>query len=112
MSDEITHLKREVEILRAELGRVKREGHRDPYASSLAQKSWTATTEVPPQGLEAEAAKGIVKNTHSLDFNPQLNTFLLRQRQLRGASGGGRSDGNEDQPRRPDRRPAEQDGRP
>jgi hypothetical protein len=30
--------------------------------------------EVPAQGLEAEAVKALVENTHSLDFNPKLNT--------------------------------------
>ncbi len=74
MSDEITHLRNEVETLRAELERVRREGHRDPYSSSLAQQDWTATREVPAQGLEAEAVRALVENTHSLDFNQKLNT--------------------------------------
>ena len=47
MSDEITDLKKQVEILRAELDRVQREGHRDPVASSLAQHDWTTISEVP-----------------------------------------------------------------
>jgi hypothetical protein len=74
MSDEITDLKKQVENLRAELDRVEREGHRDPVASTLAQHDWTTISEVPATGLEPEAAKAVVENTHSLDFNQKLNT--------------------------------------
>ena len=74
MSDEITQLKAEVERLRAELNRLRKEEHGDTYASSLTQQNWTTVSEVPAEGLQAEAVKAIVDNTHSLDFNPKLNT--------------------------------------
>ncbi len=74
MSEELTQLKTEVESLRAELARVKREGAWDPLASPLAQTDWAAIDEIPEQGLEAAGAEALIRNRHALDFNPQLNT--------------------------------------
>ena len=74
MSDEIARLKQEVESLRAVLDRMRREGHRDYYSSSLAQENLVAGGELPAEGLEPDTAKAIVENTHGLDFNQDLNT--------------------------------------
>ena len=74
MSDEITNLKKEVEILRSKLALVQRQGRWDPYASPLAQQDWSATSEVPAQGLEPNAVRTLVENAHSLDFDQKLNT--------------------------------------
>ena len=74
MSDEITNLKKEVAILRSQLDRVQRQGRWDPYASPLTQQDWSATSEVPAQGLEPNAVRALVENTHGLDFDPKLNT--------------------------------------
>ena len=52
MSDEIAYLKKEVEVLRAQLDQVRREAQKAYYASALAQEDLSAASEEPAEGLE------------------------------------------------------------
>ena len=73
MTDEITHLRQEVEQLRAKLEQAQASSS-GYYSSPLVQQDWFNLQHIPDTGLDREAVKLMVENAHALDFDHRLNT--------------------------------------
>ena len=73
MTDEITHLRQEVEQLRAKLEQAQASSS-GYYWSPLVQQDWFNLQHIPDTGLDREAVKLMVENAHALDFDHRLNT--------------------------------------
>ncbi len=70
----VAQLHDDVLALRAELDRVRTAGTHGYYLSPAARKDWLHLRRIPDEGLAADAAKTIVQDAHTLDFDHRLNT--------------------------------------
>ncbi len=74
MSDEIRDLKREIEVLRAQLEQATLGEGESYYYSPEAQHALANSGQIPERGLSPKTVEKIIENTHTLDFNQKLNT--------------------------------------
>lgn len=74
MSDEIAAIKEELESLRLQLEEAKRTSQYGYHFSGAAQRDWSHVGEIPAHGRPPQMVKSIIEDTHTLDFNQQLNT--------------------------------------
>ncbi|XP_060085172.1 glutamate decarboxylase beta-like [Ylistrum balloti] len=73
MSEETKKLKAEIKALRTQLAQLQQR-HENYYVSSAAQHNWLGNMQIPETGHASKTVKTIIENTHTLDFNQQLNT--------------------------------------
>lgn len=74
MSDELQRLREEVDDLRRRLAAAVEAGGEDYYYSNAALHEWNDSLEIPARGRAPKTVQSIIENSHSLDFNQQLNT--------------------------------------
>ena len=70
----IAELEQEVRDLRRQIDQWTTRDVRGYLLSDAAQEDWFDLRRIPDAGLSAEAARVMVENAHSLDFDQRLNT--------------------------------------
>ncbi len=74
MSTETERLQKEIAVLRAQVEQMSKEVDQGYYFSPDTLQNWKAAASIPETGHAPETVRSIIRNSHLLDFNQQLNT--------------------------------------